>query len=136
MPTNKTIQDWILSSPYLDQVNGTYVYKVRELCDALTISRKEFQEYLADDRAMELWNSSNAQPIPAGKANVEQKLDNLLLLHFLSRMLQPDDVSLKYWMRLPNPYFNGESPMKLVLRGDGESVFSQLEAIHTGNVVA
>lgn len=103
-----------VASQFLDPVTGKY--KVRGLCEALTLTRKDlatvtgkppqfFQEY---------WSGKFVCPTePVVKETVEQ----LLLVYVLVSNLCKEQAQIRLWMRLPNPGFDNRSPANLIVDG-------------------
>ena len=107
-------------------------YNVKALCDALTLTRKEFQEY-SGVSANNYWEDKF---VGFNKEEVEDKVAKLLLLEILLEDLFPKRNDAQFWLRLPSTEFSNRSPLKMAVEGKIEHVLAALSTLAEGNTVA
>ena len=107
-------------------------YNVKALCEALTITRKEFQEYTGV-AANNYWED---KLFGFNKDALEDKVAKLLLLQLLLEDLFPNKMDAQFWLRLPSTEFANRSPLKAAVDGKIDEVLSALSILADGNTVA
>lgn len=130
---NLLVNSMSVASQYLDPNSGKF--KVRGLCEALTLTRKDlatmtnkppqfFQEY---------WSRDFIGPTESA---VKEAIEQLLLVYVLVINLCKDEQQAKLWMRLPNPGFSNKSPASLIVEGDIAVVRDALVILMNGGTPA
>ena len=105
-----------VASPFFDPEGGGK-FKVRGLCEALTLTRKDiaaitgkppqwFQDYWSD------------RFVKTTDPEVKETIEQLLLVYVLVTNLCKEPGQSKLWLRLPNPAFDNRTPASLIVAGD------------------
>jgi len=123
-----------VASPFFDPDGGGR-FKLRGLCEALTLTRKDiaaitgkqpqwFQDYWAD------------RFVRTTDSEVREVIEQLLLIYVLVTNLCKEEAQSKLWLRLPNPAFENRTPANLIVTGELPRVRDTLIDLMTGGVPA
>lgn len=117
---------------YLDPDEG---FHVQRICDALAVGRGDFAHAThRTSQDLHRYFGKSASYTVIKTDEVRRVLNELVVLLELLLDLVRDPEKIRYWMRLPNPGFDNNSPIDLVRDGKTTVVINELHALATGDV--